>query len=75
MRDGGEDDDVTQGEGKKVKLSGRSGSNRGIMVEQLIGSVHRLSVASLASMAAADRRGEVMAILKSEHYCSTIKYL
>ena len=57
MRDGGEDDVfLAQGEGNKVKLSGRSG---GAMVEQLIGSVHRLSVASLASMAAADRRDEV----------------
>ena len=64
MRDGGEDDVfLAQGEGNKVKQSGRSGGGGGsasaAMVEQLIGSVHRLSVASLASMAAADRRDEV----------------
>ena len=63
MRDGGEDDVfLAQGEGNKVKQSGRSGgggASANAMVEQLIGSVHRLSVASLASMAAADRRDEV----------------
>ena len=53
--DGGEDE-----EGKKVKQSGRSG---GAMVEQLIGSVHRLSVASLASMATADRKDEVCTVM------------
>ena len=66
MRDGGEDDVfLAQGEGNKVKLSGRSGGANA-MVEQLIGSVHRLSVASLASMAAADRRDQVTRLC--EHY-------
>ena len=47
--------DVEDGnQGGKVKRRG------GGMVEQLIGSVHRLSVASLASMATADRKDEVL---------------
>ena len=52
MRDGGDDQD---GQEREVKLRGGGG-----MVEQLIGSVHRLSVASLASMATADRKDEVL---------------
>ena len=51
MRDGGDDQDNQE---REVKLRG------GGMVEQLIGSVHRLSVASLASMATADRKDEVL---------------
>ena len=48
-------EDGNQGnQGGKVKRRG------GGMVEQLIGSVHRLSVASLASMATADRKDEVL---------------
>lgn len=54
------DDDDQDGRGREAKSSGSGGGGGGEMVEQLIGSVHRLSVASLASMATADRKDEVL---------------